>query len=441
MQQKEEFPKQSRLLVFDDQLLHKEGGSYFGTDPRILFLSGLKDHFKSVHLFCKVKEVSDKHINEAFILPKDVKVHDIYYPVHFLASFLEYVFYLPKLIRLIKYHTAKGDQLCLAWPHPVSFLIWLASMRWKRRPGIIFLSRENAYSRMAFRQHGNKGSTRRKLLARMESVLARKGENELILGVGKKIFEKYSHTHPGARLLYLPRISETDVQNTKATKKEDSIRLLYVCDHTDIGLDSLILAVDSMLKIGVPASLDIVGKCKDLFGLQQMVIKQNLSDNIRFYPEVSHTNGLYKHYREADLLAVPYIKDAIPKSVFEAMSFGLPVIAPQSQNTADILTHAENAWLFKQGDSCGMADGVYYLHKNRNIRDELSENFGAMGKVYTLEYQQKQFVNYIIEHKENIEREDSMQKKGTVIPMGAGQKDAVGLHGMRKHMQWLMRIF
>ena len=437
----EDIKLKSRLLIFDDQLLHREGGNHFGTDSRILFLAGLKEQFKSVHLFCRVKEVSDKHINESFIISKEVKVHEVYYPLHFLASFFQYFFYLPALIKQMKKVCGKNDYLCLTWPHPVSFLIWIASRGWKHSPRVIFLARQNAYAHMAHATYGKNSNLKKKLLSWMESALVRKGRKELVLAVGRKMLDRYKFTHPNTKLIHFPRISEKDIENYKSGATNDHLKLLYVCEYNDTGLDNLVHSVESMLKIGVPVKLDIIGKCRDLFGMQQLVIKCKLTDHVRFHPEVTHTNGLYKFYSESDLLAVPHIKDTLPKSVYEAMSFGLPVIAPQSQIVADILTHNDNAWLFKSNDMCSMVDGVYYLYKNRKFRDELGTNFGAIGKQHTLEFQQNVFVQAILDHDISNPIEDAQVVTGRVVPMPEPRSEQGMSDGVRKRMQWLMRIF
>ncbi len=423
-----------RLLIFDDQLFHNDGENYFGTDARITFLMGLKGQFKSVHFFAKAKLVSDKYINESFILNKDIKFHEISYPSGIIETMITRILFLPKIIRQIKNVYTKEDYMALPWPHPLSYLIWHTCKQWKNKPEFIFFARQNGYTAMEHNKATLENNLKRSILHRMGSYFYKNASNEIVFAVGKRMKERYENKIAKIYEIQFSRISEKDIAKAKSSSGNAKLKLLYVSGHTDYGLESMLLSMESLLKIGVDLELHIIGRCKDISTWQLLVNQKALTNNVYFHPEINHANGLYSYYANSDLMVVPVLKGNMPKSITEALSFGLPIVAPYSIAVEDVLTHQENAWLFKTNDFCSMVDGIYYLYKNKKIREGLKASFDLQNKVYTIEYQYKILRNALADAHQR-----PTIKTGNIVKLnndGANQ----GLKPSKVSMQWLMRL-
>jgi glycosyltransferase involved in cell wall biosynthesis len=434
MKEKEDSIGGGKLLIFDDQLLHYEDGRYFGTESRILFLNSLRHKFKAVYFFSKVKKVADKRINDLFILPKEEKVIPVTYPTGILAFFW-YPIYFRRILNDIRNVARDGDILYLSWPSPVSFFLWQALRVYKPTLTFAFIAKAEVSIPVVKEFLGFDTILYAKFFNRMERTFDLKGKDELVFTMSNKLYNKYSTNHPHTNILYMPRVSQSDL-TYKSQGKHNSFHLLYVCGQTATGLDGLISAIGSLVNIGMNLKLSIVGKCKNFFALNQMVINAGLTEKINFLPDVSYTNGLYSLYRDADILVVPTVLDDLPKSVYEAMSFGLPVVAPKSLKWDGILSHNENAWLFNENDTCSLADAVYYLHKNKGLCEAFSENVKITGKEHTIEYQRDAFIANIAKYQEN-QKESSVSKQ--YIRPATNPSIMLGKRASR--LQWLMKIF
>lgn len=74
------------------------------------------------------------------------------------------------------------------------------------------------------------------------------------------------------------------------------------------------------------------------------------SPSIRFYGKLS-VDDAQRSYAEIDCLVVPsMLYDASPTVIYEALSYGIPVIASDSGGAREIVAPGVTGWLFKPGD-------------------------------------------------------------------------------------------
>jgi mannosyltransferase len=100
-------------------------------------------------------------------------------------------------------------------------------------------------------------------------------------------------------------------------------------------------------------------------------------------------------YNAADIYCQPSRSEAMPNSIMEAMSCGLPIVASRVGAVSE-LVNAENSRLFAPGDSQGLARQLAELLTNRQswpaMRDAslaMSQRFSAenMVEAYVALYQ------------------------------------------------------
>jgi glycogen synthase len=64
-------------------------------------------------------------------------------------------------------------------------------------------------------------------------------------------------------------------------------------------------------------------------------------------------------FQQVDVLAVPSIWDEpLGRVVFEAFSYGIPVIAAESGGIPEMVRHGENGWLYRKGDVAALAGAI-----------------------------------------------------------------------------------
>jgi D-inositol-3-phosphate glycosyltransferase len=81
--------------------------------------------------------------------------------------------------------------------------------------------------------------------------------------------------------------------------------------------------------------------------LDRFLARSGLGAQARLLPVVEDT---YEWYRAADLLVCASDVESLPRSVLEAMAFGVPVLATEVFGLADLIDDAKTGYLFQPLD-------------------------------------------------------------------------------------------
>ncbi len=120
-----------------------------------------------------------------------------------------------------------------------------------------------------------------------------------------------------------------------------------------------------LLIIGGNIDLDIEPWAEELFasidarGLREYVHVTGLTDRVPDYLEAS------------DVYVSPSRREGISRSMLEAMSLPLPVIATRVRGAREVLRHGENGLLYSPGDLKALAQRIGSLASNARLRDDL----------------------------------------------------------------------
>lgn len=94
-----------------------------------------------------------------------------------------------------------------------------------------------------------------------------------------------------------------------------------------------------------------------------------------------------------DLLVLPSRAEGLPLAVLEAMSHGIPVVAPKIGALPDVIIHGENGWLFESNDLDEAADHMMLwaemAEDQRQLmfdscRAHIAKNFSVQARLKTL---------------------------------------------------------
>ena len=121
-----------------------------------------------------------------------------------------------------------------------------------------------------------------------------------------------------------------------------------------------------------PSVLVLVGDRDNPYSraLRTVVDRLELDDRIRLVPIVEDTRPWY---RMADILVSASDLESMPRSIIEAMAFGLPVVAARAFGVAEIIEDGVTGWLFDVRDSAALRDGLdRVLRLSSRERDEIA---------------------------------------------------------------------
>lgn len=112
--------------------------------------------------------------------------------------------------------------------------------------------------------------------------------------------------------------------------------------------------------------------------LKEFLRQAGMSNRTMVVPVVEDT---YQWYRAADVLVSASDVESLPRSVLEAMGFGLPILATSVFGMPELITDGENGFLY---DPCDLAAARNALLRVFEASDEQLANMGSAGRQLVL---------------------------------------------------------
>lgn len=94
----------------------------------------------------------------------------------------------------------------------------------------------------------------------------------------------------------------------------------------DKGIEELLSAISILKKEKYLFELNIVGSGEFIENANKIVEKLKISDFVQFVGPVFETNIIKEYYLNADLFVLPSYHEGFPRTLYEAMIFGVPII-------------------------------------------------------------------------------------------------------------------
>jgi glycosyltransferase involved in cell wall biosynthesis len=135
------------------------------------------------------------------------------------------------------------------------------------------------------------------------------------------------------------------------------------------GFDLLIRAHAKVLKKGIDHNLVILGSGSLRGELRDLSVRLGLSDSV-FMP--GYVDNPYPLFKKATAFVLSSRYEGFPAVVFEALSIGTPVVATACGGPAEILSDGENGILVLPEDVNSLADGIYNILSNTELRERLA---------------------------------------------------------------------
>ncbi len=87
----------------------------------------------------------------------------------------------------------------------------------------------------------------------------------------------------------------------------------------------------------------------------------------------------------SNVFIMPSYREGLPKSMMEAMSVGLPIIASKIRGNADLVTDGENGFLCNVEDNAGYQEKIVKLANDKNLQEKFSLANKEKIKQYSIE--------------------------------------------------------
>ncbi len=123
--------------------------------------------------------------------------------------------------------------------------------------------------------------------------------------------------------------------------------------------------------------------------LQELAIEKKIANQLLFHGKKKIGEELNQFYRNADLFVLPTYHEGFPRSIWEALANGLPVIASTVGSIPHYLTHEKNALLIEPRNVTDIVEAIHELEHNGELRTTLIRNGYDIVSSVTLEEQTK----------------------------------------------------
>jgi glycosyltransferase involved in cell wall biosynthesis len=127
--------------------------------------------------------------------------------------------------------------------------------------------------------------------------------------------------------------------------------------------------------------------CGRVYKTIKKEIRKYKNNNVKFLGFVS----VKEYLRNSHVFVFPTLLEGSAKSVYEAMSCGLPVIT--TENAGSIVENGQSGFIVDIGDVNGLIDKISYFYNNHNKIEEMGISAFQKVKQYTWENYGKNVVN------------------------------------------------
>ncbi len=172
-------------------------------------------------------------------------------------------------------------------------------------------------------------------------------------------------------------VAPEDVPASRTIRDTAPLRILFV-GHVGAqkGVGELYQALDHLTREGLDFRLEVVG-IGPLSTPES--VPPALRERTRLAGFISDKQELAARYRNADLLVLPTYSEGFPRVLYEAMTYGLPILTTFVGGIPSLMRDGENCLRIEPRDSANLADSLRRILARPDLRESLSA--GALATI------------------------------------------------------------
>lgn len=390
-----------RIGFLIDFMLFRCGGEIRSDDPMVRFVQGFLDHFERISLIARVFP-SQPSFEAPYVVPGDrIDIHPLPPYPQISALYTSPLRYWSPISGAIDEALPQLDALWLNFGHPVSYL---ALRRAEARGSIrLFGALRGDYERdAALRARGPRlvKAAARRIMALQMILFARRfakgGYPCFAFGadLARRLEGRGVRAHTMADSLITGADLDRDVRPDSSLETD----LLAVGRLTpEKGFEVLLEALArTTLPGGARPRLRLVGSGPLADPLKVLASRLGLAQRVTFDGHVAFGPELFARYRSARVFVISSLTEGLPKTAYEAMAFGCPVLATNVGGLPEIIgAHGERGRLVPPGDPVALAETATEMLSDPAQLERMAARATAYGRTFTLERQVEQIMRHL----------------------------------------------
>lgn len=229
--------------------------------------------------------------------------------------------------------------------------------------------------------------------------------NSKVIVNSTSLYNKYKGKCQKLYQIKTTTLSSKDIyfREDSFTKFNDTVNVLFTGRITwQKGLKELFISTSRLIKKGININLHIVG-WEDNVGnsieeeLQVYASKNGFDSHVFFHGRKQVGEELNNFYRKAQIYVLPTYHEGFPRTIWEAMASGTPVITTPVGSIPYYLKAEENCLLVPSRNTEQLCMAIEKIIKNENLRKRIISNSYELVKDCTLEIQSARLVEILQE--------------------------------------------
>ena len=144
------------------------------------------------------------------------------------------------------------------------------------------------------------------------------------------------------------------------------LRLIFVGELSQRkGILYLIKAMSNDTIWSNVESLTIIGDGNLQGEAQRLARELGINDKVKFLGYISEESALKQAYLESNILVLPSFEEGFPRVIYEAMIFGLGIVATSVNSIPSLIQEGVNGYLFSAGEQGELEDALTRAISNR----------------------------------------------------------------------------
>jgi glycosyltransferase involved in cell wall biosynthesis len=170
-------------------------------------------------------------------------------------------------------------------------------------------------------------------------------------------------------------ISEDDIFHRLDTCGGTVVRLINVGSlNYDKAQHFLIEAFATLVPFDSRLRLTVVGSGERLSELVELTERLGIVDRVEFLGYIEDTAQLYEIYRNSDIFVLSSVSEGFPRVLYEAMTFGLPIVTTCCGGIGDLIVDSVNGRVVSVSSSSAIADAISNIILDVQQRREIIAN-------------------------------------------------------------------
>jgi glycosyltransferase involved in cell wall biosynthesis len=180
-------------------------------------------------------------------------------------------------------------------------------------------------------------------------------------------------------------ISASDLQRNRVQRETSTRwRLLYIGGLEEAkGTFDLLHAIEILTGRGVPVELSLVGSWRDEQAAREVEAAKREDSAVRFTGALNDRGRVKTCFLEADLFVFPSHSEGFPRVLYEAMTFGVPVVTTMVDGIPSVMRAGVNCLAAEVGDPMALADAIQLALENVSLRERIAAGgFSTMTEMF-----------------------------------------------------------